>query len=127
EIEIGDDGIHCEVAGNGPGDVVGDGGRAGAALRTHDRDDPPDRLGFGSGKQVADRTHHVDGGDGGNHIIADAAAHQLAIQGDVVDAADHDDPRAGVADGCELVEAGENVGAPVGLQHDNVGCRRRAI
>ena len=37
EVEIGDDGIHRQIAGDRPGDVVGDGGGADAALGADDR------------------------------------------------------------------------------------------
>ena len=46
-----------------------------------------------------------------DQVVADAAAHQFAIERDVVDAADHDDAGAGVADVGKLVEPGENVAA----------------
>src|SRR5262249_34700373 len=114
-------------AGNGPGDIVGDGGGADAALGSQDRDDASDCLGFRGREQVADRTYDVDGADRGDDIVADAAAHQLAVERHVVDAADHNDPGAGVAGGCELVEVDENVGAGVGFQHDDVRGRSRAI
>ena len=61
------------------------------------------------------------------HVVADAAAHQFAIERDVVDAADHDHAGAGVAHGGELVEAGEDIAAAFGLQDDDVRRRRRAI
>ena len=114
EVEIGDDGIHREVARDRPGDVVGDRGRADAALGADDGDDPADRLGFRRREQVADRAHDVDRVDRRDDVVADAAAHQFAIERDVVDAADHDHAGAGVADGGELVEAGENIAAAVG-------------
>jgi hypothetical protein len=62
-----------------------------------------------------------------DHVVADAATHQFAIKSDVVDAADDDDPRAGIAHGCELVEAGEDIVAAFGLDDDHVGSRRAAI
>ena len=64
---------------------------------------------------------------GAMHVVADAAAHQFAIQRDVVDAADHDDAGSGIADGGELIEAGQDVGAALGLQDDHVRRRRGAI
>ena len=50
-----------------------------------------------------------------------------SIQRDVVDAADHDHAAAGVANGRELIEAGQDIAAAVGLQHDHVGRGRGAI
>ena len=47
-----------------------------------------------------------------DQVVADAAPDQLAIEHDVVDAADHDDAGAGVADFGQRIEAGR-------------GCRRR--
>ena len=99
EVEIGDDGIERQIARDRPGDVVGDGGGADAALGADDGDDAADRLGFRRREQAADRAHDVDGADRRDHVVADAAADQLAIEHDVVDAADHDHAGAGVADG----------------------------
>ena len=127
EVEIGDDGIHRQIARDRPGDVVGDGRGADAALGADHRDDAADRLRLGRREQVADRAHDVDRADRRDDVVADAAAHQLAIERDVVDAADHHDAGAGVADGRKLVEAGQDVGAGVGLQHDHVRRRRAAI
>ena len=61
EVEIGDHGIQRQIARDRPGDVMGDGGRADAALGADDGDDAADRLGFRRREQVADRAHHVDG------------------------------------------------------------------
>jgi hypothetical protein len=46
EVEVGDHGIQREVARDGPGHVVGDGGCADAAFCPDDGDDPADGLGF---------------------------------------------------------------------------------
>ncbi len=46
EVEIGDHGIQRQIAGDRPGDVVGDGGRADAALGADDGNDAADGLGF---------------------------------------------------------------------------------
>ena len=127
EIEIGDHGIQREIARDRPGDVMRDGRRADAALGADDRDDAADGLGFRRREQAANRAHHVDGVDRRDHVVADAAAHQFAIQRDVVDPADHDDAGAGIADGREMIEAGQDVAAAFGLQHDHVRRRRRAI
>ena len=127
EVEVGDDRIQREIARDRPGDVVGDGGRADAALGADHGDDPADRLGFRRREQAADRAHDVDRADRRDDVVADAAAHQLAIERDVVDAADHDDAGAGVADGREMVEAGQDVVAAFGFEDDHVRRRRRAI
>ena len=60
-------------------------------------------------------------------VVADAAAHQFAIGRDIVGAADHDHAGSGVADGREFIEAGEDIVAAVGLQHDHVRRRRGVI
>ncbi len=101
--------------------------RADAALGADDGDDAADGLGLRRREQVADRTHDVDGADRRDDVVADAAAHQLAIERDVVEAADHDHAGSGVAYGRELVEAGKDVVAAFGLQDDHVRRRRRAI
>ena len=46
-----------------------------------------------------------------DHVVADAAANQLAIEQDIVHPADDDDARSRVADRGKLIEAGENVAA----------------
>ena len=68
------------------------------------------------------------GADRRDQIFADAAPDQLAIEHDVVEVADHDDPRAGVADLGELIEAVEQfVAAAVRLDDDDVRRRRRPV
>ena len=44
QIEIGDDRGHLGDRGQAPGQIVGDGGGADAALGADDRDHPPERL-----------------------------------------------------------------------------------
>jgi hypothetical protein len=88
---------------------------------------PADRLGLRHREQRADRPHHIDGGDRRDHILADTAADQLAIERDIVHPADHDHPGAGVAHAGQLVEAGENVAAAVGLENDHIRRRRVAV
>ncbi len=127
EVEVGDHRIQRQIARDRPGDVVRDGGGADAALGADDGDDAADGLGLRRREQVADRAHHVQRVDRREHIVADAAAHQFAVQRDVVDLADHDHPGTGIADGGELVEAGEDVGAALGLQDDHVRRRRGTI
>ena len=112
EIEIDNDGIQRDVARDGPGDVVRDGGRADAALCADDGDDPADGDGLRCREQAADRADHIEGIDRSNHVIADAAPHQFAIGNVIIFIADHHDARSGVAHGRELVEAGQNIVAP---------------
>ena len=93
-----------------------------------DRDDAADRLGVRRREQPADRAHDVERADRRDQIVADAAAGELAIEQNVVDAADHDHARAGVADLGELIEAAEDVvAAALGLDDDDVRRRRAAI
>ncbi len=128
EIEIGHDRIERKIARDRPGDVVRHGGSADAALGADHGDDAADRLGVRRREQSADRAHDVDGADRRDQVVADAAPRQLAIERDVVDAADHDHPRAGVADLGELIEPGQDVvGALLGLDEDDVRRRRTAI
>ncbi len=107
EIEIGDDRIERQVAGDRPADIVRDGGSADAALGADHGDDAADRLGFRRREQPADRADDVDGADRRDQIIADAAPRQVAVQRHVVDAADNDHARAGVANFGELIEPAE--------------------
>jgi hypothetical protein len=107
---------------------VGNGGSADAAFGADHGDNPTDRLGIRRGEQPANRTHDVDGSDGRDQVVADAAPRQFAIQRDVVDAADHDHARAGVADFSQLIEPGKNfIGAVFRLDEDDVRRRRTAI
>lgn len=92
-------------------------------LRTDHSDDAADGFGFGCREQIADRADHVDRLHRRDRVITDAAADQLAVQRDIVDLADHDHPRPGIAHRRELVETGQHVAARVGLEHDDV--RRR--
>ena len=98
--------VELEVARDRPGDVVRDGGGADAALGADDRDDAADRLGVRRREQSADRAHHVERADRRDQIVADAAPRELAIKQDVVEPADDDDARAGVAHLGKLIEAG---------------------
>ena len=109
EIEIGDHGIEREIARDRPGDVVGDGGGADAALGADDRNHAADRLGVRRREQSADRAHDVDRADRRDQIFAHAATHQFAIEHDIVHPADHDDAGAGIADSGEGIEAGNEI------------------
>ena len=127
EIEVADDGVELEVARNRPGDIVRDGRCPDPAFCPDHGDDAPDRLGIGRGKQPADRPHDVDRADRQHQVVADPAAHQLAIEDDVVMAPDDDHARARVADLGERIEAAEEVvSAALGLDHDDVRRRRSA-
>ena len=107
---------------------MSDGGGADAALGADHRDDAADRFGVGRGEQAANRAHHVDGADRRNHVVADAAPNQLAVERDIVGPADHDDAGAGVAEFGQRIEAGQDaVAAAFRFQHDDIGRRRTAI
>ena len=107
---------------------MSDGGGADAALGADHRDDAADRFGVGRGEQAADRAHHVDGADRRNHVVADAAPNQLAIERDVVGPSDHNDASAGVAIFGKRIEAGQDaVAATVRFQHDDIGRWRTAV
>ena len=86
-------------------------------------------TGLASGAENRPHTARTtcNGADRRDQIIADAAPHQLAIERDVVHAPDDDDPRAGIADLGELIEAVEDiVAAAFRFEHDDVR-RRRAL
>ena len=106
EVEIGDDDVVLEVAGDRPGDVVGDHRGADAALGADEGDGAAERLGGAIDVEVGDRlddAHQVDRRD---EIFADAALGEAAVELDVVDVADDDDLGAGVADLGQAVELG---------------------
>ena len=107
QVEIGDDGIEVHVARDRPGDVVRDRGGADAALGADDRERASDRLGVERMEQAGDRADEVDRADRRDQIVADAAPHHLAIEHDVVEVADRDHARAGVADFSQHIEAAE--------------------
>ncbi len=109
EIEIGHHRIEHQVARERERDIVGDGGGADAALGADHGDDAADRLGIGRREQSAHRAHDLQGADRRDQIVADAAPDQLAIERDVVHAADDDDAGAGVAIIGELIETGEDL------------------
>ena len=127
EVEIDHDGIQREIARDSPGDIVRDGGCADAAFGADDGDDAAGGGGFRGREQAADRTNHVEGIDRSDHVVADAATHQFAIGTSSLVHADHDDARSGVAHGCELIEASQNIGAAVGFENDHIRRGHRAI
>ena len=79
-------------------------------------------------EQAGDRADEVERADRRDQIVADAAAHQLAVEHDVVEVADRDHARAGVADLGEHIEPVEQfVAAAIRLDDDDVRRRRGAI
>ena len=88
----------------------------------------PSRLAGLTGERAAYAFAELAGRQRRNEIVADAAAHQLAIEQHVIDVADDDDPGAGVADIGECFEFGEDAGAGLGgLDDDEVGSWRPGI
>src|ERR1044072_6807932 len=76
---------------------------------------------------MANSPNHVDGVDRRHKIFAHAAPGQLTIQSDVVDTTHHAPTRSGVADLCQRVEPGKDVGGMrVGFNQDDVRRRRVA-
>ena len=106
EVEIGDDDVVLEVAGDRPGDVVGDHRGADAALAADEGDGAAERLGGAVDVEVGDRLDDPHQIDGRHQVFADAAVGQTAVEFDVVDVADDDDLGAGVADVGEAIEFG---------------------
>ena len=101
---------------------------ADAAFGADDRDDAADRLGIRRSKQPADRAHDVDRADRRHQIFAHAAPRQLAVEPDVIDAAENEHARAGVADFGQLIEPVQDVvGAGIGFDQDDIRRRRAAI
>ena len=124
KVEIGHDRIERKIARDRPTDVMRDGGSADAALGADHGDNAADRLGIGRREQSADPAHDVDGADRRDQIFTHAAPRQFAIERHVVDAADHDHPRAGIADLGELIEPVQDfIGMVFRFDHDDV--RRR--
>ncbi len=127
EVEIDDDGIHRQIAPDGPGHVMRDSGCTDAALGADDGDDAAERDGLRRREQAANRAHHVQRVNRSDHVVADAAAHQFAIGRGIMGGTDHDDAGSGIAHTCEFVEAGKDVVAAVGFQDDHVRRRHAAI
>ena len=127
EVEIGDDGVECEIPRDRPGDIVRDGGRPDAALGPDDGDDAADGLCLRRGEQAANRAYHVECVDRRDHVVADAAPHQFAIERDIIDTADHHDAGSGIADRRQLVEPGQDIAAAFGFQDDHIRGRRRTV
>ena len=124
QIEVGDDGVEVDVARDRPGDVVRDRRSADAALGADHRERAADRLGVGRVEQAGDRADDVDRSDRGDQVVADAAADHFAVEHDVVEVADHQHARAGVAHLGERIEPVEQLfAAAFVLDDDDV--RRR--
>jgi hypothetical protein len=100
---------------------------ADAAFGAHHRDDAAGGDGLGRREQAADRAHDVEHPDRADHVIVDAAAHQLAIGNVIGFVADDDDAGAGIADMGELVEEGHELAPAAALQHDHVRRRRVVV
>ena len=125
QVEIGDHRVEMHVARDRPGDVVRDRRGADAALGADHRERAADRLGVGRVEQAGDRADEVERADRRDQVVADAAPHHLAIEHDVVEMADHDHARAGVADLGERIEPVEQLlAAAVRLDDDDVRRRR---
>ena len=106
---------------------MGNGGRADAALGADHGDDAANRLGVRRREQPAHRANDLQRADRRDQVVAHAPSHQLAIERDVVHAADDDDPGAGIAVIGKLIETVEDVVvAAFGFQDDDVR-RRRAL
>src|SRR3981081_2494024 len=71
EVEIDDDGIKLEIARDRPGDVVGNGGGADAALGADDGDDAADGDRLRRREQAADRAHYIKGLDRSDDVVVD--------------------------------------------------------
>ncbi len=127
EVEIDNDGIQREIMRDGPGHVVRDGGCADAALCADDGDDAANSDRLRCREQTADRAHHIEGFNRPDHVIADAATHQFAIGRDIIFIADHDDAGSGVAYGCELIKASQDIVAAFGLEDDYVRSGHAAV
>ncbi len=128
QIEVGHDRIELQVAGDRPGDVVGDGRRPDPAPRPDDRDGTADRPRVGCREQARHRAHHVEHGDRRHEVVAHAAAHELAVEHNVVELADHQHARAGVAHFSQRIEAADQiVAAAFQFDDHDVGGRRRAV
>ena len=126
QVEIGDDHVALERAGDGERRVVADRARAGAALGADKGDDLADRSGLRIGvdrRDALDDLRHVHRR---HDIFADAAAQELAVEQHVVDVTDGDDLGARIADLGKALEIGEHR-RPVeqGLDDDQV--RRRGV
>ena len=70
---------------------------ADAALGAHYRDDAAETAGAWCYIELGEAAQQVQRSQRRDQILADAAAHQVAIELHVVDVADHDDLGAGVA------------------------------
>src|SRR5258708_1044857 len=85
-----------------------------------DGDDPGAVYRLRGREQAANRAHHVQRLPRPDDVVADAATHQFAVGCGIVGGADHDDAGSGIANACEVIEAGQDIAAAVGLQDDHV-------
>ena len=84
QVQIDQHRGRLHVLGHGPGEVVGQGRGADAALGADKRNLPPDEGRRWVGIERADRADHLQRAQRLGQIFADPPAYQLAIEGDVV-------------------------------------------
>ena len=86
----------------------------------------PSGSAVGVAVDAGNHADEIERGERPDEIVADATIHQLAIEHDVVDAADDDDLRAGIAIFGEHVERLDELG-PLGGAFDHDDIRRRRV
>ena len=96
-VEIDDNRGKTVIAGDGPRQVVADRRRPNPSLGADDRDGAADGVGTRRPEKLGERGNEVENADRCDEVLADATAHQLAVQHDFVGMADDDDLGAGVA------------------------------
>ena len=109
-----------------PGEVVRDGRGAHAALDARDRHRLARERRFRIGEQRRDRADHLHRIDRRNEVFRNAAAHQLAIEPDVVGLAQHDDLDVLVAVLGQRIEIGQQL-ARIARALDDQQVRRRLV
>ena len=128
KIEIGDDDVAIETAGNRPGNIVGDHRRADATLGADEGNRMAERTGGAIDVEVGNRLDDLHQADGRHQILADAALSKSAVELDVVDVADDDYLGAGVADFRQTIELGlEVIALQFALDDDQVRRRRGLV
>ena len=128
QVEVGDDGIEHQIARDREPDIVGYGRGPYPAFGADHGDDAADRFGVRRGKQPAHCAHDLQRVDRRDQIIADAAAHQLTVQRNVVRPADDDHPRRRIANRRELIKTVQNVvTAAFRFQNNDIRCRRALV
>ena len=127
KIHVGDDGVQAKILRDRERDVMRDGRGADAAFRADHGKHTPERFRAGRREQSRNRAHEIDGRKRRDEIITDAAAHELAIENDVVVPADDNDLRAGVANLGKTVEARDQIDAVAKMLDDENVRRRGAL